>query len=216
MVHEMPTIQYLISKLTSFHTLLAFAEHWSRWIILIVSYLINVKNNRKINNTISLFLHLPIGINAHTSKRIHFFQIFLITINLFLITGYMTIGHNVMWKNGNYKWYTSIIYIIAEFYLTIANIQFVGFLYAIREYYKLLNEQLKKCCCISANTLRQFRAFLFVVDASYRRDDIFYVAKYRELHLNLFCISLKFNKCFSLQVKICIQRESHAVFSKNF
>lgn len=200
MVHEIPTIRYLISKLTSFHSLLAFAEHWSRWVILIVNYLINVKNSKKINNTVSLLLSLPVGINKATSKKIISFQIFVIILNLFLITGYMGIGHNVMWENKNYKWYTSIIYIVAEFYLTIANIQFVGFLFAIREYYKLLNEHLKKCN-FSGNTLRQFRTLLFMVDASFRRDDVFDVAKFRELHLNLFCISLKFNKCYSLQVK---------------
>ncbi|KAL0277299.1 UNVERIFIED_CONTAM: hypothetical protein PYX00_004639 [Menopon gallinae] len=104
-----------------------------------------------------------------------------------------------MWININHTWYTSAIYILTEFYIGFSNIQFVGILYAIRKYFKTVNEHLRKCT-FGVSTLRDCRTFLFIIESSQKQDGLFDIIKFRELHLNLSCICLKLNQCYTVQI----------------
>lgn len=197
LVHEVVSMQYWMTQVTGLHAMLVFLETWSRWLTLIANYLLHISNNTRINNTLAALIDLPISTNQSLNERLFRFQIYHMVLNSILIVCYMVTGHDLLWQNENYKWYTSSMYIFTEFYITFSNIQFVELLFVVREYFKVLNDHLKKC---SFSGPEETRTLLFIVTDAYRRHNALDVAKFRKLHLSLCCISQKLNQSYNLQV----------------
>ncbi|KAL0277298.1 UNVERIFIED_CONTAM: hypothetical protein PYX00_004638 [Menopon gallinae] len=196
LVHEIPTIRYWVGKNKKLHAMLTMVETSLRWMILLINSVRNISCNGEINEIICNLTMLRVSFSKKSLRRIYRFQILQLVFNVIILSCYMIIGHHFVWKNVNNKWYTSLIYIITEFYIAFGNIQFVSFLFLLREYYKKLNAglmDLKKGIKLGRWSIGY--------DTEHA---IKQIRECRHSHLELFSVAKKLNKCYSIQVLLFV------------
>lgn len=136
-VHEVPTMQFWVTNVSSLHSILALVQVFLHWSVLLINFILNWRSSREINTTVDNLLSLSIILPQTAIRQLCKIQMAHFALNGVVCVIYHIIGNALVWENENYAWYTTIIYVASEYHIGYSNILFVQLVLLLREHFKV-------------------------------------------------------------------------------
>lgn len=188
-IHEQDSIKYWQEHANGVHQYLVQLDSYSWWFCYYVNFFITTLRSERIVALIDNLEETSIVLPLRTRSTLFRFNLINLAVNVILLILFNVLGYNWVWPNGNYAYYTSLIYILGDITILFCFYEFIQIVHLIGEMFKQINYNFKRI-----RRSNQYKSNIFGFQTGE-------VVKLREWHLFLTKTSREVNDCFSEQVK---------------
>ncbi|KAK6618716.1 hypothetical protein RUM43_013107 [Polyplax serrata] len=191
-IHEQDSIKYWQEHANGVHQYLVQLDSYSWWFCYYVNFFITTLRSERIVALIDNLEETSIVLPLRTRSTLFRFNLINLAVNVILLILFNVLGYNWVWPNGNYTYYTSLIYILGDITILFCFYEFIQIVHLIGEMFKQINYNFKRI-----RRSNQYKSNIFGFQTGE-------VVKLREWHLFLTKTSKEVNDCFSEQLLVIL------------